>query len=221
MILSISNPKGGVGKTTIAINLAVSMLPHYKDLHLLDLDLQRSSSLWSGYRAQKSIKPDIPVLTVNNAREIPGVCGPYASDPGNLLIVDCGGLDSDHNREAMALSDFVIIPLKPSQVEVYSLKRAVSVIKALGKTGYILTAGAYPQSIGKLESLSEFVDSIDGLRQLKTVIRYRATYQDSYGQGRSVTEYDKNSPAAGEMEALRQELKALLKEAGKWARQAR
>lgn len=212
MIISIANPKGGVGKTTLTVNLATTLISKYPDTRILELDLQRSSSLWSGYRVERGITPEIPVAVVSSVKQIPTVTAPYRDNPRALLIVDCGGIDSDFNREAMSVSDPIIIPTRPSQVEVYALTRALSVLKAVGKTGYVLNNGAFPASISKLVDLAEYVNEMDGFKLLNTVVRLRADFQDAYGAGMSVVEYNRNSRAAEEITALAEEVRKLLKE---------
>lgn len=212
MIISIANPKGGVGKTTLTVNLATTLISKYPDTRILELDLQRSSSLWAGYRAQRGISPEIPVAVVSSVKQIPAVTAPYQGNSRSLLIVDCGGIDSDFNRSAMSISDLVIIPTRPSQVEVYALTRALSVIKALGKTGYVLNNGSFPASVSKLTDLAEYISDMDGFKLLHTVVRLRADFQDAYGAGMSVIEYNKNSRAAEEIMALAKEIQRLLKE---------
>jgi len=211
VIISIANPKGGVGKTTLTVNLATTLISKYPDTRILELDLQRSSSLWAGYRAQRGISPEIPVAVVSSVKQIPAVTAPYQGNSRSLLIVDCGGIDSDFNRSAMSLSDLVIIPTRPSQVEVYALTRALSVIKALGKTGYVLNNGSFPASVSKLTDLAEYISDMDGFKLLHTVVRLRADFQDAYGAGMSVVEYNRNSKAAEEITALAKEIQKLLK----------
>jgi len=148
----------------------------------------------------------------NTVKQIPNVTAPYRDNPKSLLLVDCGGIDSDFNRSAMSVSDLVIIPTRPSQVEVYALTRAMSVLKAVGKTGYVLNNGSFPASISKLTDLAEYVSVMDGFKLLHTVVRLRADFQDAYGAGMSVIEYNRNSRAAEEIMALAKEIHKLLKE---------
>lgn len=211
MIISIANPKGGVGKTTLAVNLAATLIAKFTDTRILELDLQRSSSLWAGYRAQAGITPVIPVSTVNSIKQIPPVTSSYEGNPKSFLVVDCGGIDSDYNRSAMSVSDLVVVPVRPSQVEVFALSRTSSVLKAVGKVGHVVNCGAFPASVSKVNDLMEFIRNTDGYKLLNTVVRFRADYQDAYAEGKSVIEYSKGSRAASEVLALTNEIRRLLK----------
>jgi len=111
----------------------------------------------------------------------------------------------------MSVSDLIIIPTRPSQVEVYALTRAMSVLKAVGRTGYVVNNGSFPASISKLQDLAEYVSDMDGFKLLHTIVRLRADFQDAYGAGMSVIEYNKSSGAAEEIAALAREIQKLLK----------
>jgi len=211
VIISISNVKGGAGKTTLAVNLAVTMRKHYKDVEILELDLQRSAYLWCTSRQEAGIKPPVPVVTVSGPREIAGICGPYQGNPHALLIADCGALDTDYNRAAMALSDIIIIPSRPSQIELWALEKMPGILAAVSKEGHVLVNGATPSAQAKVTALREYVSGIEALQQLETVIRYRMDYQDSFLEGKSVIEYGPDGAAAKEMWDLTSELYTLLK----------
>ena len=168
MIISLANIKGGVGKSTLAVNLAVeAMKDGWQDVAVLELDPQRTAHLWSKLREQRGIQPPVEVELVETLKAIENGCAAYAGDKESLLLVDCSGADSQFNRVAVKHSDLVLIPTRPSQAEVFALERAVSLLLELGKTPYILNCGAFPQAVGTLNDLTDFVqETLPGSIQL-------------------------------------------------------
>jgi len=211
VIISLTNPKGGVGKTTLTVNLAVTMRRHYRDVTVLELDLQRSAYLWCKLRDDAGIKPSVPAVTANGPGEIASICGPYRDNSNALLIADCGALDTDYNRAAIGASDLVIIPARPSQFELWALEKMPGILSASGRQGHVLVTGATPTSQVKVKALREYVEGIEGLRVMDTVIRYRMDYQDSVLEGRGVVEMSPDGGAAREMQELTAELHNIMK----------
>jgi len=210
MIISITNPKGGVGKSTLAVNLTVeAMKDGWEDVAILELDPQRTAHLWSKLREKHGVKPPVEVELVETVKALRAGCGAYQADRKSLLVVDCAGTDSQHNRVAIEYSDLVIIPTRPSQAEVFALLRAVSLARELGKEPYVLSCGAFPQSQGKLSDLAEYVQTIN-CKMMSSTIRYRSGYQDAYMEGKSVTEYTRDPAAAYEIRQLMEEITNVL-----------
>jgi len=107
------------------------------------------------------------------------------------------------------------VPCRPSQAEVFGLTRMCSILADLGKGGYILNAGAFPASKGKINDLEEYVGTLDGLTVMSTIVRYRAAYQHAFGDGRSVTEYGRDAAASYEIRSLSEEIEEILLTGGK------
>jgi chromosome partitioning protein len=85
--IAIAHQKGGVGKSTLAANLAV-----YLDAAAIDLDYQQSVSLFSQSREEAGLKP-IKIVKIKNRLELD-----KALIGNGLIVIDCGGFDSDINR---------------------------------------------------------------------------------------------------------------------------
>ncbi len=126
MIISILNLKGGVGKTTIATNLAVAFAHTGKDVCLIDTDIeQKSSSDWHGKRDEGL--PSITVVAATTPSQIGDNTRKLATKY-DLIIMDGTPHVGEITDRAILVSDIVLIPLEPS---IYSLDAFHSFFKNL------------------------------------------------------------------------------------------
>jgi len=124
VIITVAHQKGGVGKSTIATNLAVEM-----KLPIIDLDSQHSCYLFSLLREEEHGK-SLKVFTPQTPEEIKEILKKLPSDK---VVVDSGGYDNDLNRFALLISDVVLTPVSPSQIEVFGLLRFAEIVKEAKK----------------------------------------------------------------------------------------
>lgn len=118
-IVLVGSEKGGVGKTSIAFNLAVLRILSGVQVLLVDTDKQASSSMWAGLRAETGLTP--PLVCVQKY-------GKVGYDLVQLknqyeVIVDAGGQDSVELRQSIAVADLWLIPVKPSQLDLFSMAK--------------------------------------------------------------------------------------------------
>lgn len=126
MIVLIGNEKGGVGKSTIARNLAVACAVAGHDIALIDADKQRSLSLWLETRKNASQQPYIP------AYQLAGRCGAEIvalSRKYQTLIIDVAGRDSIELREASIVSDLWIVPTSVDPDDTDALITAMTIVR--------------------------------------------------------------------------------------------
>ena len=104
-IITIAHQKGGVGKSTIALNLAVELSKKY-NLKVIDLDYQKSITIFNETRKEKKLKP-LNIIHIENQKELIDVL----KNSNELILIDSGGFDSDLNRIAIIGADLVITPV--------------------------------------------------------------------------------------------------------------
>ena len=110
MIVCIANQKGGVGKTTLATNLAVA-LSKKGDTVLVDADDQQSAVKWSKRRTENKIetehhKGDLKKVLLDLQKKY------------KYVVLDVAGRDSEEFRSALQVADKLIVPTQPSQADV-------------------------------------------------------------------------------------------------------
>ncbi len=125
MLYLVTNEKGGVGKTTLAVNLAVMSARAGRDTLLVDTDPQQSAIAWSAVRSEASQEPVITsvILSGKVGHDLVKLKAKYET-----VIVDAGGRDSLEMRQALAVCDMAIIPIRPAQFDLWSLARMASLI---------------------------------------------------------------------------------------------
>lgn len=127
MIISILNEKGGSGKTTLATNLAFKFSNEKLDILLVDADPQRSIETFMDFRVNNGF--DLPFSSISKvgdslSKEIKNFVSKYDS-----IIIDTGGRDSNEMRQALLISDLVIIPTIPSGYDQAVLNKMINLIK--------------------------------------------------------------------------------------------
>jgi len=215
MIVLFGHQKGGVGKSTVAINTAYHLQKKYKDLMLLDLDSQNSAILFNQLRMSENL-PTIKCVKESDI-DFSNFIDAYSGNQDNLLIIDSGGYDSDINRAALIKADIIITPVGISQIEIFGLQKFRKILKeaseALGKKikTNVLLNNVDSRSKNKLRDLREYVkENNKYFNLLDSIIHTRADFKNSYGDGLTVKEFNKKGTAAQEIKQLNKEILNLI-----------
>lgn len=204
MIITIAHNKGGVGKTTLALNLASLLKPDV----IVDQDTHQSLVILNRLRDEA-----LPVVTCSSRTDLMAIL--RQSDQGKTILIDCGGFDSNVNRLAVAAADLVIVPANDDTTELIGLRHFNQVLAELSKemgshiTGHVLFNRVHPNR-RKFEDVEAFLANAEHMKRLDTIIPRRKHYPDALANGAGVTEYKatKYSDAAREMVRLVDEIKA-------------
>ncbi|MGK0469499.1 AAA family ATPase [Clostridium sp.] len=215
MIVLFGHQKGGVGKSTVAINTAYTLHKKYNDIILLDLDSQNSAILFNQLRTSENL------ATIKCVKEsdidFNDFINEYSNIKDNLLIIDSGGYDSDVNRAALIKADIIITPVGISQIEIFGLQKFRKILKEASevfgitiKTNVLLN-NVDSRSKNKLQNLREYIkDNSEYFNLLDSTIYSRADYKNSYGDGLTVKELNKKGSAAQEIKELSKEILKLI-----------
>lgn len=211
MILTLSHQKGGVGKSTIAWNLAVSF-SKIIETRIIDLDTQRSLTVTNALRQENELSP-IKMLHFNSAGELAEYAAADSDDV--LTIIDSGGFDSAYNRVAIIASDLLITPVSDKPFDLMGLQKYEEILKSLsdiqGETikTHILFNNINP-AMKRFGDLIDFVCSSEYFELLVPILRQRVDFAHSVGEGKSIKEYRIFSRADQEMDELFNEVKLIL-----------
>ena len=208
MIINVAHTKGGVGKTTIAVNLAITL-----NTNLLDIDTQHSSCEFA------SLGPARNIQFWKDPEKIGDIAKEYLDDPDKHIIIDSGGYDNNISRQFLLHSNIIVTPLTTSQVEFMGLQNFDNdIVHNLLKQRPGIRACALLNKISyhdrsDAENLREVIETnLTDYRVLKTMLGDRKIYKQAFAAGLSVVEFNRSSPAAKEINDLAAELLSICKE---------
>lgn len=206
-VITVAHQKGGVGKSTIASNLAAEYFKEYGDkLTVIDLDTQRSLTYFNNIRRFNDIA-ELPIVQVQSADELKAL---IVANTG-LILIDAGGFDSDVNRVAMLYADRIITPVSDSSFELGGLMMFRGILRELREARPDLIAtvllNRVHQFAGKsLEEIFDFARSNVEFDIFETILRDRGEYKRATENGKSVVELAVDGKAAQEINNLIKEM---------------
>lgn len=203
MIISFVNQKGGVGKTTTAINLAIGLKKKNYNLVFIDADPQGSAVQWHAIEGNKSFEilhhpspihaTDIRQLSMNY----------------DYVVIDAPPAIGDISKAILAVTDLAIIPLSPSALDVWSCWGTLKMIDEIRPLNSDIEVKLLINR--KIPGTKIGRDSREAMKQFQmdvfnTELCQRVAFIDAMTSGVSVMQYAPHSKAAGEIERLCEEI---------------
>lgn len=193
--VAIISQKGGVGKTTLALHLAVSAERDDKPTVIIDLDPQASASTWKDLREGAS--PIVQPAQVNRL----GVILAEADKQGAAFVV----IDTSPNSESASLAaaraaDLVLIPCRPHLLDLKAIGSSIELAR-LAKTPFFVVVNAVPPR-GSLGTEANSAIATYDAPVAPPQLSMRAAYYHCLVNGQVAQEYEPSGKAADEVEAL-------------------
>jgi len=194
-VITISNQKGGVGKTTIAVNLAIAFSKdNYKTL-LVDADTQKSSIEFREVRSE--YEELVQFSAIENTSRTLHKDLRQMKDSFDIIIIDSGGRDSDSFRSSFLAADIVIVPITPGSLDAWGTERTLEIINISkdfneNLEAYVLMnmVKANTRIEKDLIDLAQAFENEYNTISFQSLLMDRITYKYSAAKGRSITEMD-------------------------------
>lgn len=125
-VIVVGSQKGGVGKTTVATNLACWLVSKGKDVLLVDADDQASASDFSAYREQTRGSTGYTLVQINGAHvrsQVEALRPKY-----DYIILDTGGRDTTSQRAALYVCDIFLTPFNPRSYDLWTVTRVADLV---------------------------------------------------------------------------------------------
>jgi chromosome partitioning protein len=203
----IESQKGGSGKTMLAAHLAVEAERSNESAWVIDTDRQATLSLWHERR-----KNDTPQRLDAPLERIPNGLTKIASQGAAYCFIDTAPTISEQNTGLLHLADLVLIPVRPSPSDLWAVAETVAQVKEAEKPFIFVLTQAKPQASITAQAIAAL--SKHG-RVAEAFISDRVAYAAAMTGGNTAPELSAKGPAAREVEALWDEIKACFHESKK------
>mgnify|MGYP000853425947 CR=1 FL=1 len=207
MIVALTNSKGGVGKSTLAVHLAVWLSEQGAKVALVDSDVQGSSSLWLHEAA-----PEIKVVRLQTADDILDQVPKIQSEVQHIIVDGPAGL-SEVTRTILFLTDVAFLPCGPSVLDLRAASDAIRVVRQVqtirkGLPKAVLVPNKLQVQYRLTQELLETAKTLE--IPAASGLRLRQAFADAAGQGTVVWRMQTQSArdAAAEIQILFTELLA-------------
>lgn len=206
-IISVLNPKGGCGKTTISTNLARALHDRGQSVLIVDSDPQGSARDWHAAHDDNPIEL-VALDRPNNVKTLRSMAANY-----DYVVIDGAAKLEDMIAAAIKVSDFILIPVQPSPYDIWAASDLVDFIKArqevtdgLPLAGFVVSRAVEGTRLGGdvRAALDEYA-----LPVFDTTISQRQVYPQTASEGLTVFDAD-NAKAKAETTALIDEILAMI-----------
>jgi chromosome partitioning protein len=205
-VVAIIAQKGGVGKTTLALSLAVAAERDGKTAALVDLDPQATACNWGDRRAAET-----PVIVSAQPARLAYVLKSAEEAGAQFVVIDTPPRAEQAAMAAAKAATLILIPCRPAVFDLDTVATTLELIHHAGKQSIAAILNGVPPRGTKGEQATEVIQALN-IRVCPSVLGHRAAFSDAGALGQSAQEYDVSGKAADEIQQVYEFVCKLLKE---------
>jgi chromosome partitioning protein len=200
MVTIIGSLKGGSGKSTVTFNLAVWLAMADVNVKLIDADPQATLTDVVDVRMEEGFDPPLRVDDKS------ALTREYLKSADETLI-DVGTSDMDSMRRALQLCDRVVVPVPPSQADIWSTQRYIHLVESSPRDrspeilGFI-NRGDTHHAVRETNEAAAALVSLPGIKFIKPRLSQRTVFRRSFSEGLAVFELDPRGKGSKEFFSL-------------------
>jgi chromosome partitioning protein len=208
-VITICQQKGGTGKTTLAVHLALAFAKlHNLKIAIIDTDPQGSLGKWFVVRSEKKVSNENLTFKTASLWGAQYESKTLKKDHDIVIIDTPPKIESDA-RPSIEAADLVLIPVTPSHVDFWATEAIIEIAKKAEKKIFIQINRANERS-KLVKKTHEYIKSIN-VKSTNTLIGHRQIYASSMGEGKTAIEKQKKSNAVEEIKKLSEQILLELK----------
>jgi chromosome partitioning protein len=208
-VLAFLAQKGGSGKTTLAVHVAVAAQADGERVVILDTDPQGSAATWATSRENAFPK----VLKVSPA-QVPAVLEAAKEEGITFIVIDTAPHAAPGAARAIERADYILIPCRPTALDLATVGTSIALARASRKgappQGFGIVLNACPARAPEVPEAHAVIGNRHGIAPLSAVIGDRRTLARAIATGRAATEFAPKGEAAREIRALWRHIKETL-----------
>ena len=208
-VITICQQKGGTGKTTLAVHLALAFAKlHNLKIAIIDTDPQGSLGKWFVVRSEKKVSNENLTFKTASLWGAQYESKTLKKDHDIVIIDTPPKIESDA-RPSIEAADLVLIPVTPSHVDFWATEAIIEIAKKAEKKIFIQINRANQRS-KLVKKTHEYIKSIN-VKSTNTLIGHRQIYASSMGEGKTAIEKQRKSNAVEEIKKLSEQILIELK----------
>ena len=193
--IAIISRKGGAGKTTIALHLAVEAEANGIATAVFDLDPQASAALWSDHRGNQ-----IPAVIPAQAPRLASLLAQAQQQNAHLTILDTAPHSDGIASDAASHADLILIPCRPFSFDLDAIGASIRLARLADKPAVVIINAAPTQGTETAEAIAAIKNA--GVEVCPIVLYQRKAYASRIHEGKTATEIEPKGKAAIETRAL-------------------